>query len=92
MLFRGDHVPLNGPPLGWVLLWNGTYTNIYGEYIPTSLKQWGCVIWDERRIVSLGIKDVVAKQWELYPDLVNHIETDYEWSPIGLEPLYGQNL
>ncbi|KAL2192587.1 hypothetical protein P885DRAFT_72864 [Corynascus similis CBS 632.67] len=82
--FAGDAVPPNGPPLGWVLLWSGTYANIYGEYVPEIVRKWGYVMWDERRWAELGARDLVAKQWETAPDLVQEIEIDYDWHPLGV--------
>ncbi|KAL2139007.1 hypothetical protein VTI28DRAFT_5912 [Corynascus sepedonium] len=81
--FTGDTVPPDGPPLAWVLLWGGTYANLYGEYIPSKLKQWGHVMWDERRWVELGAKSLVSKQWETAPELVELIEVYYGWRPSG---------
>ncbi|KAL2144764.1 hypothetical protein VTI28DRAFT_8610 [Corynascus sepedonium] len=82
--FVGDAVPPDGPPLGWVLLWSGTYANIYGEYVPETVRKWGYVMWDERRWAELGARDLVAKQWETAPDLVQEIEIDYDWHPLGV--------
>ncbi|KAK4234038.1 hypothetical protein C8A03DRAFT_18985, partial [Achaetomium macrosporum] len=81
MEFAGDVVPPNGPPLGWVALWNGTYANIYGEYVPRTVREWGYVMWDERRWKELGADGLVSKQWETAPELVEEIETDYDWRP-----------
>ncbi|KAH7311518.1 hypothetical protein B0I35DRAFT_481474 [Stachybotrys elegans] len=36
LLFTGDQVDL--PPKGWVAIWGGTYSNLYGHYIPPSLR------------------------------------------------------
>ncbi|KAH6627922.1 hypothetical protein F5144DRAFT_594048 [Chaetomium tenue] len=83
MEFRGDIVPPDGPPLAWVLLWGGIYANLYGEYTPSSLKDWGFVMWDERRLVELGVKDLVSIQWETEPDAISLIEEYYEWRPAG---------
>ncbi|KAK7420369.1 hypothetical protein QQX98_002792 [Neonectria punicea] len=37
--FVGDDMRPDGPPLAWVLLWGGKYANIYGEYVPESLRR-----------------------------------------------------
>ncbi|KAG7285058.1 hypothetical protein NEMBOFW57_009678 [Staphylotrichum longicolle] len=37
--FTGDTVPPAGPPLGWVLLWGGRYSNLCGEYVPRTVRQ-----------------------------------------------------
>jgi hypothetical protein len=40
---RRDAMPLKGdkenlPPLAWVTLWKGTYSNLFGSYIPDSFR------------------------------------------------------
>ncbi len=65
------------------MLWGGIYSNICGEYVPCSVRQWGYVMWDERRWTELGAKDLVSKQWGKAPDLVEEIEEDYGWRPSG---------
>jgi hypothetical protein len=79
--FSGDAV--QGPPFGWVLLWNGTYANIYGEYVPSAVREWGYVMWDEHRWNKLGARDIVVRQWETVPWLVKSIEQDCGWRPAG---------
>ncbi|RYP13395.1 hypothetical protein DL767_010753 [Monosporascus sp. MG133] len=81
--FVGDAVPPDGPPLAWVLLWGGKYANIYGEYVPESLRRWGYVMWDKRRWTDMGAKELIARQWETVPELAAEIENDYNWSPLG---------
>ncbi|TGJ80527.1 hypothetical protein E0Z10_g8232 [Xylaria hypoxylon] len=82
--FVGDAVPPDGPPFAWVVLWGGKYSNIYGEYVPQSVRLWGYVMWDERRWIDMGAdENLVARQWETSPDLVEEIETDYNWRPVG---------
>jgi hypothetical protein len=81
MQFDGDAVPPDGPPLAWVLLWNETYSNIYGSYVPPTVQSWGYVMWDERRWTELGAQDLVYQQWETHPQLVEEIGTDYGWAP-----------
>ena len=77
MEFAGDAVPPDDPPLGWVLLWNGIYVNIYGEYVPSTVQKWGYVMWDERRWSERGAKALVLKQWEAEPERVKDIEMFY---------------
>lgn len=48
MEFTGDTIPPDGPPMAWVLLWSGKYSNICGEYVPKPLRKSGYVMWDER--------------------------------------------
>ncbi|KAK8085768.1 hypothetical protein PG997_007039 [Apiospora hydei] len=80
--FLGDGVPTEeGPPVAWVRLWNGKYSNLYGGYVPPSLGEWGYVMWDERRWRDLGALELVAEQWETAPKLVKSIKDRYHWSP-----------
>lgn len=60
--FVGDD--LSGPPLAWTLIWRGTYSNLYGEYVPDEIRQWGYVFWDEGRLRKHGGEAVLARQWE----------------------------
>lgn len=83
MKFGGDVVPPNGPPLAWVLLWGGIYANLYGEHTPSSLRDWGYVMWDERRWIEMGAKDLVSRQWETARSAVEEIEEFYGWRPVG---------
>ncbi|WYZ42464.1 hypothetical protein EsH8_VI_000163 [Colletotrichum jinshuiense] len=80
--FAGDGIPPNTPPLAWVLLWNGRYANIYGDYVPELLRRCGYVIWDEQRWVDTQARDFIFKQWETAPELVEEIEMDCNWSPV----------
>ncbi|KAH8774578.1 hypothetical protein F5883DRAFT_627792 [Diaporthe sp. PMI_573] len=82
MAFVGDGVPPDGPPLAWVLLWGGRYANICGEYVPEPLRRWGYVMWDKHRWTAMGAEQLVARQWETAPELVEEIENDCGWSPI----------
>lgn len=83
MEFAGDAVPADGPPLGWVLLWNGIYVNIYGEHVPSTVQKWGYVMWDESRWDDWGARALVLKQWTLEPERVKDIERYYGWKPSG---------
>ncbi|KAI0531712.1 hypothetical protein GGR58DRAFT_518298 [Xylaria digitata] len=81
--FVGDTVPPDGPPSAWVVLWGGNYSNIYGEYVPQSVKQWGYVMWDKRRWIGMGAEeDLIVGQWKTSPELVKEIKRDYNWSPM----------
>ena len=82
MDFAGDAVPPDEPPIAWVLLWGGKYANIYGEYVPELLRRWGYVMWDESRWSDVGAKELVAKQWETAPELVEEISNDRNWTPV----------
>ncbi|KAG8156539.1 hypothetical protein KVR01_013643 [Diaporthe batatas] len=55
---------INAPPLAWVLMWDGKYCNLYGEYIPDELRRWGYVMWDERRWNSIdGALGLLIRLW-----------------------------
>jgi len=70
------------PPIAWVQLWKRKYSHLYGNYAPPTVRQWGYVMWDERRWSDLGVLDLVAKQWESAPGLAERINRNYHWSPI----------
>lgn len=80
--FSGDTETLDGPPLGWVLLWNEKYSNVYGPYVPGPLRQWGFVMWDAARLEKMGVKDLIYKQWETSPKCAQAIEDDFHWNPV----------
>ncbi|RMD41889.1 hypothetical protein DV735_g3231, partial [Chaetothyriales sp. CBS 134920] len=53
LLFNGDFAPDGKqiyPPLAWTLLWQGTYSNLFGSYVPDGIRRWGYVMWDAGRI------------------------------------------
>lgn len=87
MPFPGDTVAPTGPPLAWVLLWDETYVNIYGEYVPEPLKASGWVMWDEHRLNSTGVKKAIADQWKAVPELIEEIQDPYPW----LGPIWGNH-
>ena len=68
MVFDGDYVPPNEPPLGWVLLWSEVYHNRYGECTPEGPQKWGYVMWDEKRWGSdvEGVRGMITNQWGGY--------------------------
>lgn len=54
-----------GPPLAWVLMWDGKYCNLYGDYVPDEFRQWGYVLWDERRWNAIhGARQLLLKTWK----------------------------
>lgn len=56
--------PENGkPPLAWVMIWRGSYSNLFGDVIPHDMKRWGYVIWDATRLVENGAKHLLNYQW-----------------------------
>ncbi|KAI1367928.1 hypothetical protein F5Y08DRAFT_297323 [Xylaria arbuscula] len=82
MIFVGDSLPPHGPPFAWVALWNGKYSNIYGGYVPPSLRQWGYVMWDQHRLISMGMdRKTIWDEWEKWEELSKAINGDYDWCP-----------
>ncbi|KAI0478250.1 hypothetical protein F4859DRAFT_521094 [Xylaria cf. heliscus] len=78
-----DDVPPNAPPFAWVALWGGKYSNIYGDYVPASVRILGYVMWDKGRWIDVGVDEhFITAQWKTVPDLVEMIEDDYHWMPI----------
>jgi hypothetical protein len=61
MPFERDHE--DRPPLAWVVLWRGRYSSWFGGRIPISVKRWGYVFWDCRRLNTSRGKDVVLRVW-----------------------------
>ncbi len=51
------------PPLAWVILWKGKYSNTVGEYLPESLRRWGYVMWDPARLQRTGAKEALIRDW-----------------------------
>jgi hypothetical protein len=47
LVFIEDNILL--PPLGWTLIWGGTYSNLYGYHIENTVRRWGYVVWDASR-------------------------------------------
>ncbi|KAK2730814.1 hypothetical protein FQN57_004125, partial [Myotisia sp. PD_48] len=68
--FDGDGEPdINQrPPLAWTLMWEGTYSNIFGFFLPDEFRKCGYVIWDADRIKCYGGKAIfdwyLEKSWE----------------------------
>ncbi|KAJ4138628.1 hypothetical protein NW768_002478 [Fusarium equiseti] len=61
MPFMGDNE--DSPPLAWVTIWKGTYSNLFGQWIPRSFLRWGYVMWDSDRIVSTGAIAALEEKW-----------------------------
>lgn len=59
--FGGDN--LNAPPLGWTVIWGGTYSNRYGGYIDEELRQWAYVFWDGDTLRKYGGEDSLDLYW-----------------------------
>lgn len=60
--FRGDS-DLDTPPLAWTIIWDNTYSNLYGWYISDEIRRWGYVFWDAVRLEHTGGKEVLKQQW-----------------------------
>ncbi|KID81869.1 hypothetical protein MGU_10780 [Metarhizium guizhouense ARSEF 977] len=52
------------PPLGWTIIWHGTYSNLYGYYIQDCIRRWGYVMWDAARLERANATKVLAQQWQ----------------------------
>ena len=61
MPFRGED--LDSPPLGWVLIWGETYSNLFGTFIPKQLRLWGYIMWDAQRLEETGAKERLMREW-----------------------------
>ncbi|KAL4906703.1 hypothetical protein BDW74DRAFT_177013 [Aspergillus multicolor] len=68
LLFQGDRIPDSTgthPPLAWILMWKGTYSNLFGGFIDDTFRRWGYVMWDAERIQSTGAEEVLKRQYQL---------------------------
>ncbi len=66
LLFHGDNEPRLGkkyPPLAWILIWEGRYSNLFGYVIPDNMRLWGYIMWDVIRLEHTGVKDVLIRQF-----------------------------
>ncbi|PYH94055.1 hypothetical protein BO71DRAFT_354081 [Aspergillus ellipticus CBS 707.79] len=70
LTFPGDEISSdrNGeyPPIAWTLMWGGTYSNLYGECVPDSIRRWGYVMWDATRLERTWATQVLM--WQLEED------------------------
>ncbi|KAK8080281.1 hypothetical protein PG997_008099 [Apiospora hydei] len=82
--FVGDNIPPDEPPLGWCLLWNYKYANIYGQLVPEPLRRTGYVIWDAGRwdTIPCGQQELIAKIWADDPQTAEWVESTCDWSPV----------
>lgn len=60
--FRGDSNS-GGPPLAWTLIWEDTYSNLFGGYTSDKLRRWGYIFWDAATLQSMGAEQVLQRQW-----------------------------
>ncbi|KAF4450361.1 hypothetical protein F53441_6485 [Fusarium austroafricanum] len=62
MPFKGDREDM--PPLAWVALWKGTYSNLYGSHMPPNILEWGYVMWDYGRLSRSGAIATLDAEWK----------------------------
>ncbi|RMJ16404.1 hypothetical protein CDV36_003936 [Fusarium kuroshium] len=55
--FKGDDPAL--PPVAWTHTWRGTYSNLFGAFMPDRHAEWGLMMWDEPRFRDLHGYEVV---------------------------------
>lgn len=60
--FGGDDP--DSPPLAWVLIWGETYSNLFGTFIPKSLRRWGYIMWDASRLEETGAREILMREWD----------------------------
>ncbi|KAJ5947140.1 hypothetical protein N7466_000155 [Penicillium verhagenii] len=65
--FQGDRVDGAYPPFAWTFIWEGTYSNITGDWLcdfmgGNGLRYWGYVMWDKERLESMGAIEVLDRQ------------------------------
>ncbi|OJJ87649.1 uncharacterized protein ASPGLDRAFT_63789 [Aspergillus glaucus CBS 516.65] len=66
---RRDPLPFQGgneefPPLARTLIWQGTYSNLFGWYIKDDVRSWGYIMWGAARLERTGVKEVLHRQWK----------------------------
>jgi hypothetical protein len=63
MLFQGDQekVTSTTAPLAWSLLWDGLYSNFYGQFICEGLRSWGYVFWSAHRIMKANLEEHIEE-------------------------------
>ncbi|POS68905.1 hypothetical protein DHEL01_v212700 [Diaporthe helianthi] len=77
---------ISAPPLAWVLMWDGKYCNLYGDYVPDDFRRWGYILWDERRWNSIeGALGLLIRLWASSSQLKMARE-DWAWLG-GRQPL-----
>ncbi|KAI0151843.1 hypothetical protein GGR57DRAFT_470529 [Xylariaceae sp. FL1272] len=80
--FIGDLIPPRSAPFAWVALWGGRYSNLYGEYVPSTLRRCSYVMWDQRRWADMGVDEsLIVAQWDASPGLADEIELLNDWRP-----------
>ncbi|KAF5640821.1 hypothetical protein F52700_3533 [Fusarium sp. NRRL 52700] len=62
MVFSGDND--DSPPLAWVIFWKEAYSNLFGDFIPRPLRQWGYVMWDGDRLANTDAVAILDQAWK----------------------------
>lgn len=65
--FKGDGLRTweeGGPPFAWTRIWGGTYSILFGYFLPVSIHRWGYVLWDAARLERTGASEVLMRQWK----------------------------
>ncbi|KAF5982008.1 hypothetical protein FBULB1_4510 [Fusarium bulbicola] len=62
MLFGGDSD--ESPPFAWVVFWKERYSNLFGDFIPRPLRQWGYIMWDSDRITNTNAVAILEQEWK----------------------------
>lgn len=67
---RRDKMPFTGdaenlPPLSWVTMWRGTYSNMYGSWIPVTFHRWGYIMWDASRLIDSRALNGLDEEWTM---------------------------
>lgn len=59
-----DKDGLDQPPLGWVVLWKGEASNLFGSFVRETYRRWGFVMWDAARLKASGALAYMEKEEE----------------------------
>ncbi|KAF4956879.1 hypothetical protein FGADI_3482 [Fusarium gaditjirri] len=62
MSFNGDSY--ESPPLAWVVFWKETYSNLFGDFVPRPLRQWGYIMWDSDRLANTDAVAILDREWK----------------------------
>jgi hypothetical protein len=62
MVFTGDSD--DSPPFAWVVFWKEAYSNLFGDFIPRPLRQWGYIMWDKDRLDNTDAAAILDQEWK----------------------------
>ncbi|RBQ77753.1 hypothetical protein FVER14953_05762 [Fusarium verticillioides] len=62
MVFTGDSD--DSPPFAWVVFWKEAYSNLFGDFIPRPLRQWGYIMWDKDRLDNTDATAILDQEWK----------------------------